>query len=123
MEKGSYLKALQLVKFAQKIAEDKKGLDPVILNVGRKSSVASYFLVVHGTSDRHVRAIADNIIEQLEMRGERVWHLEGMNEGRWVLLDYADVVIHVFHYEMRNFYGLERLWGSSERKKRHARKN
>ena len=117
------MRALQLVRFAREAAEDKKAIDPVILNVGRKSSIASYFLVVHGTSDRHVRAIADNIIDQLELKEERVWHCEGKSEGRWVLLDYGDVVIHVFHHEVRNFYGLERLWGSPERKKRHARKN
>ena len=112
------MRASKLVEFAKKAVEDKKGINPIVLNVGRKSSVASYFLVVHGTSDRHVRAIADYVIDQLKLEGERVWHAEGMREGRWALLDYGDVVIHVFHHEMRDFYGLERLWGTSERKKR-----
>ena len=116
------MRSSKLVQLAQKAAEDKKGLDPVVLHVGRKSSIASYFLVVHGTSDRHVRAIAENIMDELELEGERVWHCEGLSEGRWVLLDYGDVVIHVFHHEVREFYGLERLWRSPERKKR-ARKS
>jgi len=117
------LRSSKLAQLAKKAAEDKKGIDPVILNVGKKSTIASYFLIVNGTSDTHVRAIADNVVKELKKEGERVWHVEGMKEGRWALLDYGDVVIHVFHYETRNFYGLERLWGALDRKKPRARKS
>ena len=118
-----------MVEFAKKAALDKKGLEPVILNLGKNSSVASYFLVVHGTSDRHVRTIADHILEELEAQGEKAWHVEGLQVGRWALLDYGDVVVHVFHHEARKFYNLERLWGTlpaarkKAKKKRHAREN
>ncbi len=101
----------QLVLAAKKAAEDKKALDPVILNMGKYSSVAAYFLIVHGTSDRHVKSIAEHIEFELSEQKEEVWHLEGLKDGRWVLLDYGAVVVHVFHHEARRFYNLERLWG------------
>ena len=122
LRKGD-LRSLKLVQLAKIAAENKKGIDPVILNVGRTSSVASYFLVVHGTSDRHVRTIAENVIDELQEAGEKVWHREGLNEGRWALLDYGDVVVHVFHHEVREFYGLERLWGNPAKKRSYARKS
>lgn len=101
-----------MVEAARAAAEDKKALDPVILKIGKFSSIASYFLIVHGTSDRHVKTIADHVDEILSEFGQNAWHVEGMREGRWVLLDYGDVVVHVFHYEARKFYNLERLWGT-----------
>ncbi len=115
------MKARQIVQTAKKAAEDKKGLDPVVLDLRKLSSVASYFLVVHGTSDRHVKTIAEHIVHILDDHDEAVWHLEGLRDGRWVVLDYGDVVIHVFHYETRQFYNLERLWGAPTTRKHHAR--
>lgn len=107
------MRSKQIVQAAEEAALDKKALEPVILNVGKiSSSIASYFLIVHGTSDRHVKTIAQNIIDELESRKERVWHVDGMHGGKWVVLDYGDVVIHVFHHEARKFYSLERLWGN-----------
>ena len=121
------MRSKQLVESAKKAAEDKKGIDPVILRIGNGSALASYFLIVHGTSDRHVKTIAQNVVEALEKHQENVWHVEGMREGRWVLLDYGDVVVHVFHYETRKFYNLERLWGRpttvKKRKLKHGRKS
>ncbi len=105
------MRAKQIVELAQKAAEDKKALDPVILHVGKHSSIATYFLIVHGTSDRHVQTIANHVVDELENQGEHVWHLEGVREGRWAVVDYGSVVIHVFHHEARKFYNLERLWG------------
>lgn len=109
------MRAKELVETARLAADDKKALDPIILKLGPASGIASYFLIVHGTSDTHVRAIADHVVNQLKKKKTCVWHLEGFREGRWVLIDYGDVVIHVFHYEAREFYGLERLWGDSKR--------
>ena len=74
-------------------------------------SVCSYFVIASGTSTTQVRAIADHITEQLKHKGQRRWHVEGEREGLWILLDYGDVVAHVFLEEMRRFYRLERLWG------------
>ena len=108
------MRARQIIEAAKKAAEAKKGLDPVVLNIGRLSSLAAYFLVVHGTSDRHVRTIAEHIADELAKKKQRVWHLEGIRDGRWVLLDYGDVIVHVFHYETRKFYNLERLWGDGK---------
>ncbi|MBI4387907.1 MAG: ribosome silencing factor [Candidatus Omnitrophica bacterium] len=115
------MRSKQLVEIAKDAAEDKKGIDPVILKIGNGSALASYFLVVHGTSDRHVKTIAENVVDELHEHGEHVWHVEGMRDGRWVLLDYGDVVVHVFHYETRKFYNLERLWGQPERTRKRKK--
>jgi len=115
------LTSKQLVQLAKQAAEEKKGCDPVIIDLKGESTMASYFLIVHGTSDRHVKAIAESVIDALGEAGEPVWHREGLQEGRWALLDYGDVVVHVFHYEARTFYNLERLWGGLHQTRNHAR--
>lgn len=117
----------QLVLAAQRAAEDKKAENPVVLDLRKSSFSASYFLVVNGTSDRHTRTIAENVIDELAQKGAKAWHVEGVREGRWILIDFIDLIVHVFHYETRKFYDLERLWGSPvksapKRKKRSARK-
>ena len=108
------MRASELIEHAKRAADDKKALDPVVLKISKSSGIASFFLIVHGTSDRHVKTIAQNVVEELEKKKERVWHVEGMREGKWVLLDFGDIVIHVFHHETRNFYNLERLWGDAK---------
>ena len=118
----------QLVLAARKAADDKKAEDPVVIDLRKSSFIASYFLIVHGTSDRHTRTIADNVIGELAKKDSKVWHVEGMREGRWILLDFVDLIVHVFHHETRKFYDLERLWGTPaksapKRIKRSARKN
>lgn len=80
-------------------------------------SVCDFFLIASGTSTTQVRAISDNIIEKLGLRGERVWHTEGEREALWILLDYGDVVAHIFQEDTRRFYELERLWGDVPIKK------
>lgn len=74
-------------------------------------SVCDYFVIVSGSSTTQAKAISDNIIEKLRDKGERLWHVEGEREALWILLDYGDVIAHVFTDEMRKFYELERLWG------------
>lgn len=98
---------------AREAADAKLAVDPVILDISRLTSVAHYFVITHGNSDRHVRAIAENVQFELEKEGVSAWHLEGLGEGRWALLDYGSVIVHVFHRETREFYGLERLWGTA----------
>jgi ribosome-associated protein len=91
-------------------ASDKKAFDISILDMRKIPSVCDYFVIASGTSTTQVRAIADNIVERLREKGERVWHTEGEREALWVLLDYGDVVAHIFQEDTRRFYELEKLW-------------
>jgi ribosome-associated protein len=91
-------------------ALDHKAYDLVVLETGRVSSIADYFVVCSGRSDTQVEAIADGIDEDLRRNGERPLTVEGLPHAQWVLMDYGDVVVHVFHVPVREFYDLERLW-------------
>ena len=94
-------------------AEDRKVIDLKVLHLARVSDFTDYFLICSGASERQVQAIADAVQERL--RGDRVrpLHVEGYNRAQWVLLDYGDLVVHVFQEEPRRFYALERLWGDA----------
>jgi ribosome-associated protein len=96
-------------------ADSKKAEDIVVLDVGPLSSVADHFLICSGASDRQVRAIADAIEEELTQNGEKPLAMEGYHKGTWVLIDCADVIVHVFDDETRRFYNLERLWHRAAR--------
>lgn len=95
------------------LARDRKGRDVTVLDLRGLSSATDFFLLVTGTSDIHVRSIADHIIEELKQDSVRPGHVEGVRGGRWVLIDYIDFVVHVFHPAARDFYQLERLWGDA----------
>ena len=102
----------QLVEALADLATDKKALDIVELDLRGAVDYTDYFVICSGTSDRHVKAICDGIrygLKDANGIGPRL--VEGLTEARWVLLDYLDVVVHVFVPEVRKFYGLERLWG------------
>lgn len=88
-------------------------MDPLILDIRKLTDIADFFLLVHGTSDRHVRTIAEGILEFLSRKKIRPLHVEGMQEATWILIDYGSVIVHIFHYERRKFYNLERLWGDT----------
>jgi ribosome-associated protein len=75
--------------------------------------MTDFFLIASGTSDTHARAIGEHIIEAMKKEGSPVHHVEGLEKGRWVLLDFVDFVVHVFHPTLRNFYQLERLWADA----------
>ena len=109
--------ARQLAKLCRDIALDKKALDPVLLDVRKVSSVADYFLILSGNSEPHLKAIADEIARRLRDAGLRTRHHNGYPQSRWVVMDYGDVMIHIFHPEMREHYGLEHLWGDGKRVK------
>jgi ribosome-associated protein len=96
-------------------ALDKKGIDPVVLYTQELTSLADYIVIVSGTSDRHVRSIASGIDEALRAMKERPIGIEGEAEGRWVLVDGADVIAHVFYEPVREFYDIERLWMDAPR--------
>ena len=119
------MNARQLVVLARAASEEKKGIDPLILDLRKLTDIADFFLLVHGTSDRHVRTIADAVVEFLGHKKVRPLHIEGMKDATWILVDYGAVIVHVFHYETRKFYNLERLWGDAkiiEIKEKHERK-
>lgn len=104
---------VEALAWAEAACADRKGVDGVVLDLRRLSDAADYFVVVSGTSDTHVRAIAEHVLESLAERGVRAHHIEGLTGGRWVLLDFVDFVVHVFHPSLREFYQLEGLWGDA----------
>jgi ribosome-associated protein len=84
-----------------------------ILDLRGIASATDFFIIASGRSDTHVSAIADNMIDELKKEGVRPVGVEGLRTGRWVLVDYVDFVVHVFHPSAREFYQLERLWGDA----------
>ena len=103
----------RLARAASKYALDINGIDIQILDLRKCSDVADYFVICTGTVDIHVKAIADNIVDKLRDKGIKVWHKEGYRALNWVLLDYVNVVIHVFQPQVRERYALEKLWGDA----------
>lgn len=93
----------------------KKAKNLIILNVKEYSSFADYFIICSGTSDRQVQAITASIQENLKEYGIMPLGIEGEKLGRWVLMDYADVIIHIFYEPVREFYDIERLWSDAPR--------
>jgi ribosome-associated protein len=99
---------------AAALCVDQKASDVVLLNLRPLTDMTDYFVVASGTSDTHVRSVANHVTAQLKKEGVSVYHVEGLAQGRWVLLDYVDFVVHIFHPTLRAFYQLERLWGDAE---------
>lgn len=97
------------------LALERKAHDVTVLDLRGISSATDYFVLASGNSDVQVKAIADHVLEELKKGGVRVEHVEGQQGGRWVLLDYIDFVVHVFHPHARAFYQLENLWGDAPR--------
>ncbi|SFP98443.1 ribosome-associated protein [Amycolatopsis arida] len=102
--------ARNLARAAAHAAADKKATDVVVLDVSDQLVITDAFVIASAPNERQVGAIVDNVEEKLRMAGHKPVRREGAREGRWVLLDYVDVVVHVQHDEERSFYGLERLW-------------
>ncbi len=101
---------------AARVAEEKLGEDTVVLAVGELLGVTDAFVITSGRNSRQVRTIAEEVERQLKQRlGRSPWAVEGQRELRWVLLDYGDFLVHVFHDEDRQYYDLERLWGNAVR--------
>jgi len=96
-------------------ALDKKAEDVVALDVRGLVSFTDAFVIATGNSDRHVRSIVSGVGEALREQGEKTIGVEGEEEGRWVLMDFGDVIVHVFQREVRQLYDLERLWGDAPR--------
>jgi ribosome-associated protein len=92
---------------------DRKGEDVAVLDLRGIASATDFFVIASGRSDTHVSSIADHVVDELKEEGVRPAGVEGMRGGRWVLMDYVDFVVHVFHPDARSFYQLERLWGDA----------
>jgi ribosome-associated protein len=103
----------QRVREAVAAADDRKAVDMKVLHLQKISDFTDYFLLCSGNSERQVQAIADAVQERLREHRVRPLHVEGYNRAQWVLLDYGDLVVHVFQEEPRRHYALERLWSDA----------
>ncbi len=95
---------------ALKIVREKLGTEPVLLHVGEVASYTDYVLIVSGANPRHVRALAQELQAAMKKAGESILSIEGMERCEWVLLDFFNTIIHVFHQPIREYYNLEKLW-------------
>ncbi len=109
----SRLGAVEILKSAAAAAVSKKARQPLALDLRELHGVCDYFLIVSAQSEVQVKAVAEAVEEQLRQRGALPWHVEGLERRRWVLLDYVEVVVHVFHEKTREYYMLDRLWGDA----------
>jgi ribosome-associated protein len=103
----------RLAKRAAAIILEKLGDDVIILDLRGRSPLADYFVIATANSTVHAQAMAEELALELKRQGERMHHLEGAENGVWILLDYFNVVVHIFCGETRQFFGLERLWGDA----------
>ncbi|RQD76833.1 MAG: ribosome silencing factor [Candidatus Syntrophonatronum acetioxidans] len=105
--------AKDLASKAVSLAEEKKALDVVVCDIRKISLIADYFIICSGNTALQVKAIADHLVEKLDEHRFVLLRQEGYRDGIWVLLDFGEVVIHIFQPEVRSFYNLERLWKNS----------
>ena len=99
-----------MVQTAFQALDEKMAVDINVIDISKVSTVADYFMIGAGNSTNQVQAIADNVMEKMGRAGYDLRQVEGYQTARWILLDYHDVVIHVFHQEDRQFYDIERVW-------------
>jgi ribosome-associated protein len=104
------------VELVLQAADDLKARDMMALDLRGLNDATDWFVIASGTSDAHVRGIAQSVLNRLDAAGARAHHVEGLTTGRWVLLDFVDLVVHLFHPEARAFYQLERLWNDAPRR-------
>jgi len=90
-------------------------LDILLMDLRPLTDTADFFILCSGTSEQHVKTLTDEVAEKTKQEGESPWHIEGYKTRRWVLIDYVDIVVHIFRQEVREFYSLERLWGDAKR--------
>ena len=102
-----------LAKNIAKLTFTKKAFNIVILNLRNLTDITDYFVICSADSDTQAKAIADAVISGIEKKGLQAWHIEGLTERQWIIIDYVDVVLHIFLKEVRKFYNLEKLWGDA----------
>jgi ribosome-associated protein len=93
-----------------KLVDDKKAINSRLFDMQGKSSIADFILVCSGSSDRQVKAIADFVTMEMKKVGSYAMGVEGSKEGKWILVDYGDIIVNIFHEEIRDFYSIESLW-------------
>lgn len=98
---------------AASLCVSNKAQEVVLLDLHGVTDMTDFFVVATGTSDTHVRSVAQKVVDGMEEAGLKAYHIEGAESGRWVLVDYVDFVVHVFHPSMRSYYQIERLWGDA----------
>ena len=106
--------SLETARYAAKALCERKGIDIKLIKISDISSIADYFVIAAGSSNTHVKSLADNVEFRLDNEGISVSHIEGYRSDSWILLDYVDVVVHVFSEDAREYYDLERLWEDGE---------
>jgi ribosome-associated protein len=114
-EEHSSKSGLELAKTCAKIATDAKAEKLIVLDVKGIASFTDYFVIMNGRSTRHVQGLAESIEGELRSKRIKASHAEGLKEGMWVLLDFDDVVVHIFYYDQRDFYNLEGLWHDAKK--------
>ena len=107
-------RAIEMVKVCARIADDNRGKEIVLLDLRKATSLVDFFLIITASSRRMSHAIAEDIDAEMKRRGEFKLGMEGSEEGRWVLIDYGDFVVHIFSAEARTYYALEEIWGDAE---------
>ena len=108
------LESLQLAKAAVDIASDKKASDVLLLDIRTISTIADYFVVCTGNNTRQLQAIADALQDDLKKQGAQLLYREGIADTGWILLDFGDVIVHLFGAKEREYYRLERLWSEAK---------
>ena len=119
-ERKRRLTPLQLARVLRSAATEKKAWDPVILDVREQTSVADYFVITEGETDRQVRAIADGMVEAARDKDRKPLAVDGYEDAGWILLDFDSVLAHVFLPGERSYYDLESLWGATQKRRRKA---
>jgi len=117
------MKTIDKARLCLQVVGERKALSPVLLEVRKLSSITDYFLVASGNSSRQVQAIVRHVTRRLKESGFRLYGIEGEQEGHWVLMDYGDVVIHIFYQPFREFYDIEGLWVEAPKIRPPAEKN
>ena len=108
------MNALETAKAIAKILDAKKGLDVKVIQIGELSILADYMVIATGNSSTHVKSLADYVEYEMDQQGVSVSHIEGHRSDTWILLDYVDVIVHVFNEDSRKYYDLDRLWEDGE---------
>lgn len=97
--------------------KEKKGENIIVMDLRKVTSITDFFVICSGTVEQHIKAIKDNLIEKLSEKGIHYWHIEGELANTWILIDYVDVVVHIFHPLARDYYKLEKLWADAKQEK------
>ena len=118
-----HMKTFEKARLCLEIIQERKAIDPILMEVGRLTSFTDYFLVASGNSSRQVQAISQHMARRMREEGFKPFGIEGEREGHWVLMDYGDVVIHIFYQPVREFYDLEGLWTEAPRVRHDEKKN